>query len=129
MPTIPIDRPIFDGEIATYWLDNGVLVSVSKPIKRTVANITANVALVKQITNHERRPLLIYLTRSLVPDKATRTLSTQMLPQIYTAMAMVSEPGLASLIMRLLFRFQAPPIPIRTFTDDQAAKAWLMTLR
>lgn len=130
MPTLPTDRPVFAGEIASYWLDDdGILISCSKPIKRTVANITANVALVKQITRDQPHPLLIYLTRSPVPDKATRILSTQMLPQIYTAMAMVSEPGLASLIMRLLFRFQTPPIPMRTFTDDQAAKTWLKTLR
>ena len=45
MIPIPTDRPVFDGDIATYWLDDdGILVSRSKSIKRTVANITANVA-------------------------------------------------------------------------------------
>lgn len=126
MPTIPTDRQIFEGEIATYWLDDdGILVSLSKSTRRTVANITDNVALVKRITNSRKAPLLIYLCNSPMPDKATRTFSTEQLPQVYRAMAMVSRPGLAQLIMQLLFTFQQPPIPMKHFTDDIAARAWL----
>ena len=125
MVTIPTDRQIFEGEIATYWLDDGILVSLSKSTRRTVANITDNVALVKRITNNQQVPLLIYLRNSPMPDKATRTFSTEQLPQVYSAMAMVSKPGLAQFIMQLLFKFQQPPIPMKHFTDDTAAKAWL----
>ena len=126
MPSIPADRQIFEGEIATYWLDDdGILVSLSKSTKRTVANITANVGLVKQITNNRKVPLLVYLRSSPMPDKAARTFSTEQLPHVYSAMAMVAEPGLANFIMKLLFSFQQPPIPMKHFTDDAAAKAWL----
>lgn len=125
MRPIPTDRQIFEGAIATYWLDDGMLVSLSKSTRRTVANIADNVALVKQITNNRKVPLLIYLRNSPMPDKATRTFSTEQLPQVYSAMAMVSEPGLANFIMKLLFAFQQPPIPMKHFTDDTAAKAWL----
>ena len=96
---IPADRPVFEGEIATYWFDdNGILISLSKSIKRTVANISVNVALVKSLTNNQRVPLLIYLKNSPVPDKETRKFSTEKLPEIYSAMAMVSEPGLQVLL-------------------------------
>lgn len=122
---IPTDRQIWEGEIATYWMEEGMLVSLSKSMKRTVANITSNVALVKEITNHKRIPLLIYLADSPVPDKATRQFSTEQLPVIYSAMAMISKPGLAKLIMNILFRFKPPPIPMKSFTDDQEAKIWL----
>ena len=121
------DNHLIDGEIADYLLtDDGILVAYSKSILRTVANITANVALVKKITNNKKVPLLIYLKNSPVPDKETRKFSTEQLPHIYTAMAMVSKPGLAQLIMKMLFKFQNPPIPIKSFTDDEEAKAWLM---
>lgn len=100
--TIPTDREIYEGEIATYWFDEGILVSLSKSPKRTVANISGNVALVKAISNNKRVPLLIYLSNSPVPDKETRRFSTEQLPLIYSAMAMVSKPGLAKFIMNLL---------------------------
>src|SRR5690349_11053833 len=118
--TVPTDRQIFESEIATYWWEGAVLISLSKSTMRTVENISANVALIKNITNHQPVPLLIYLAKSPVPDKATRQFSTQQLPVIYSAMGMVSKPGLSQLIMKLLFRFQTPPIPIKSFTDDKA---------
>ncbi len=124
-PKIPIDRQIFEGEIATYWFDDGILVSLSKNPKRTVANIGDNVALVKRITNNKRVPLLIYLTNSPVPDKETQKFSREQLPNIYSAMAMISEPGLAKFIMNLLFKLQSPPIPMKNFSDEKEAKEWL----
>jgi hypothetical protein len=121
----PTDRQIFDGEIASYWFDEGILISLSKSIKRTVENITRNVVLVKQITDNTPVPLLIYLSNSPVPDAATRKLSTEMLPVIYSAMAMVSKPGLSKFIMNILFSLKPPPIPMKSFRDDREAKAWL----
>jgi hypothetical protein len=123
--TRPTDRQVFEGEIADYWFDEGILVSLSKSPKRTVENITANIALVKSITNNRKVPLLIYLSNSPMPDKETRKFSSEQLPNVYTAMAMVSKPGLASLIMTVLFKFKPPAIPMKNFTDDKEAKEWL----
>ena len=127
--TPPTDREIFEGEIATYWFDDGILVSLSKSPKRTVENISGNVALVKEITNNKRVPLLIYLSPSPIPDKETRRFSTTQLPLIYSAMAMVSKPGLAQFIMNILFRLKPPPIPMKSFTDDKEGKEWLKQFR
>jgi hypothetical protein len=122
---IPKDKQIFEGEIATYWFDEGILVSLSKSPKRTVQNIAGNVALVKKLTNNKPVPLLIYLSNSPVPDKEARRFSTQQLPVIYSAMAMVSKPGLSKFIMNILFALKPPPIPMKSFVDDKAAKEWL----
>ncbi|HWN87859.1 MAG TPA: hypothetical protein VNM35_02305 [Chitinophagaceae bacterium] len=122
----PTDRKTWEGEIATYWFnDNGILVSLSKSTVRTVENISANVRLVKSISNNKPVPLLIYLANSPVPDKQTRIFSTEQLPEIYSAMAMVCKPGLSKFIMNILFGLRPPPIPIKSFTDDVAAIEWL----
>jgi hypothetical protein len=123
--TAPTDSQIWKGEIADYWLNDGILISLSKNPKRTVENISANVALVKNITNNKKIPLLIYLSNSPVPDKATRKFATEQLPVIYSAMAMVSKPGLSKFIMNILFALKPPPIPMKSFTDDKEAKEWL----
>jgi hypothetical protein len=122
---VPTDRPTYKGEIATYWFDEGILVSLSTNTKRTVENITGNIALVKQITGNRIVPLMIYLTNSPIPDKATREFSAQQLPTVYKAMAMISKPGLAQFIMNLLFKLKQPPIPMKNFSNDAAAKEWL----
>jgi hypothetical protein len=121
----PTDRKIFEGEIADYWFDEGILISLSKSPRRTVENISRNVALVSEITGNRKVPLLIYLSKSPVPDKETRQFASQQLPRIYSAMAMVSKPGLAKFIMNFLFSLRPPPIPMKSFTDDYEAKVWL----
>lgn len=121
----PADKQTFEGTIATYWFEDGILIPLSKSIQRTVENIAGNVAFVKQLTDNKPVPLLIYLAPSPVPDKATRKFSTEQLPVIYTAMAMVSKPGLSKFIMNILFTLKPPPIPMKSFTDDKEAKKWL----
>jgi hypothetical protein len=118
--------PLIPGTIADYKLDaDGILYSYSKNPPRTVKNITENIAIVKQITGNKKVPLLIYLCKTPVPDKETRKFSTEQLPNIYTAMAMVSKPGLSKLIMNILFKLKTPPIPMKSFTDDKEAREWL----
>jgi hypothetical protein len=121
----PAGVKIFEGEIARYWFENGILISDSKSIRRTVSNISANVALVKSITNNKPVPLLIFLKNSPMPDKATREFSAKMVPEIYSAMAMVSQGGLAQFIMNLLFRFKQPPVPMKSFSNEKDARQWL----
>lgn len=123
--TIPKNRTVYEGEIATYWFEDGILISLSRSVKRTVENIRSNVDFVREITGGKRVPLLIYLTSSPMPDKQARQFSTEQLPVIYSAMAMVSKPGLASFIMKLLFGLQKPPIPMKHFANAEEAKAWL----
>ena len=123
---LPNNTSLIKGEIADYFLDaDGILYSYSKPPKRTVKNISENVALVKQITGGRKVPLLIYLSKSSMPDKETRKFSAEQLPNVYTAMAMVSTGGLAQFIMNILFKFKTPPIPMKSFSDDKEAREWL----
>ncbi len=120
---------VIQGDIADYHLDeSGILYSYSKSVLRTVPLMEANEALVKRITGGKPVPLLIFLKNSPMPDKATRQYSKEKIPEIYSAMAMVSKPGLSAFIMKLLFAFQKPPIPMKSFTDEASAKEWLMSL-
>lgn len=122
----PNNVQVFKGEIADYRMDSdGILYSYSKSIKRTVKNISGNIELVRKITGNKKVPLLIYLTNSPVPDKETRRFSSEQLPNIYTAMAMVSNSGLGKIIMNVLFKFKPPAIPMKSFSDDKAAREWL----
>jgi len=122
----PRDIELIKGEIADYYYSpEGILYSYSKSTTRTVKNISENIALVKQITGGKIVPLLIYLSNSPVPDKETRKFSAEQLPNVYTAMAMVSMGGLAKFIMNLLFRFKPPSIPMKSFADDREAREWL----
>ena len=127
MIKLPANIQLIKGELADYWYaPDGILYSYSRNPKRTVKNITENIALVKSITDNKIIPLLIYLSNSPVPDKATRKFAAEQLPDVYSAMAMVSKPGLSKFIMNILFRLKPPAIPMKSFTDDKQAKEWLV---
>jgi hypothetical protein len=122
----PDNIQLIKGEIADYWFaPDGILYSYSKNPTRTVKNITENIALVKSITNNKIIPLLIYLSNSPIPDKAARKFAAEQLPNVYSAMAMVSKPGLSKFIINILFSIKPPAIPMKSFTDDKKAKEWL----
>ena len=122
---IPADRPHYESLIATYWFEENLLIGRSKNPKRTIENLTENIALVQSICNNNKFPFLIYLCSSPIPDRATQRFATQQLPNVYKAMAMVSKGNLSKFIMNILFQFKAPPIPMQCFSDDKKAKAWL----
>lgn len=123
----PDNVQLIKGEIADYWFaPDGILYAYSRNPIRTVINITENIALVKSITNGKIIPLLIYLSKSPIPDKATRKFAAEQLPNVYSAMAMVSKPGLSKFIMNILFSIKPPSIPMKSFTDDAKAKEWLI---
>jgi hypothetical protein len=122
----PDNTQLYETEIGTYWFDaDGILCSLSKSPRRTMANTTANFAFIRRITDNKKVPLLTYLTNSPVPDKQTRKLVAKELPNVYSAMAMVSKPGLSKLIMNVLFSLKPPAIPMKSFSDDQEARQWL----
>ena len=114
------------GEIADYYYSpEGILYSYSKSTRRTVENIRHNIALVKQITGGKKVPLVIYLANSPMPDRETRKFSAEQLPNVYTAMAMISKGGLGQFIMNLLFKFRQPSIPMKTFSEETEAVEWV----
>jgi hypothetical protein len=122
---IPTDRQIYHGEIATYWFEDDILISLPKSLRRTIEKVANNTALVQQATEGRKIPVLVYLKPYPIPDRATRKFAAEQIPNLYTAMAMVSKPGLANYVMNIMFAFSPPPVPMKHFTDDWAAKEWL----
>ncbi len=128
--TPPVGVELYKSEIATYWLDDdGVLNSISNSVVRTVENVTASMALVKRITKDRRVAHIAFLCPSPIPSQATRNLVARELPDLYTAMAMVSQGGLGKVIMNVLFHLRKPPIPMKSFASEQLARVWLQQFK
>jgi hypothetical protein len=102
-----------------------MLVSRSKSVKRTVENLRESHELIRKMTGGKKLPHLVFLTRSPMPDKDARDFSTVSLPELYTAMALVSKGGLGTFIMNILFKMKPPSIPMKSFSNEADAKAWL----
>lgn len=122
----PAGKQVYETEISTYWMgDDGILYSTSKPPTRTIENCTENFNTVKRITNNKKVPLLTYLGMSSKPSKETREFVARTLPEVYTAMAIVSASALGKIVMNIIFSMNPPTIPMKTFANDKDAKEWL----
>ncbi|MDB5051571.1 MAG: hypothetical protein JWO30_4642 [Fibrobacteres bacterium] len=116
----------FESDIGTYWFDeHGILISKSKKTKRNLQNIKQNIALIKQIAAGKLPCLIVHLCYSPKPDKETLDYVAKELPNVYTAMAMVSKSGVAKLIMSILFKFKPPSIPMKVFRNEEDARKWI----
>ena len=116
-----------ESEISVSWVEpRGFIVTRSKGVKRTVENLAKNANMIRDLSGSVPMPVLVFLTDSPLPDKKARELSARLLPELYSAMAMVSRPGLAQMVMNIIFRFRKPPIPMRSFTEEHEAVKWLM---
>jgi len=116
----------FTGPFGTYWFDDdGILNSSSNSVRRTLEAARENIALIKRMTQNRPVCLLVHVKYSPKPDRATRDLVSKELPNLYKAMAMVSPSGVGKLIMTVLFALKPPPIPMKTFSNELAAKKWL----
>jgi hypothetical protein len=90
---IPENTELHESILGTYWFgENGILFSKSKSPRRTLENVKENIEFVKRITNNKKACLLVYISNSGKPDKATRNYVAEHLPEIYKAMAMFRNP-------------------------------------
>ncbi len=118
--------PVGESELATYWrIDADTIYAASKPTNRTVETIASNVALVKSLNNNKPVKLIISIAKSAVPDKPTRELAAKELPLTYAAMAMIAPNKLTGFIINLIYGMKKPPIPMKTFSDFEAAQRWI----
>lgn len=123
----PDNTPLYETELGTYWFgEDGILYCLSKSPVRTMENVKANIETIKRISNGKKPCLLIQISNSGKPDKATRDYVAGQLPHVYTAMAMVVSSALGKLIMNLIFGLSKPGIPMKTFSDEKKAKEWLI---
>lgn len=121
---------IGESELATYWrVDADTIYAASKPTNRTLETIASNVALVKSLNDGKPVKLIISIAKSAVPDKATRELAAKELPLTYSAMAMIAPNKLTGFIINLIYGLKKPPIPMKTFSDFEAAQRWISGIR
>jgi hypothetical protein len=120
---------IGESELAKYWrIAPDTIYAESKSTNRTVETIASNVALVKSLNDHNPVKLIISITKSPVPDKATRELAAKELPLTYSAMAMIAPNKLTGFIINLIYGMKKPPIPMRTFSNFEEAHRWISGL-
>ncbi len=122
---IPDNVPLYEHPIATLWMIDGIMYSNSKPGARTIAIMEDYISFIKKITGNKKVFILTDMSAATPMDKETRAYSAIHLPELYSAMAIVSETPLGQLIGNIFIQLESQPYPLKIFTDQQEALTWL----
>ena len=122
----PDNVRIYEGELADFWFDDfGILCAVSKKVHRTIEKQKANYAFIREITGNKRVCLFVDNTVTYIQDEKTREFSAREMPELFKAMAIISNSVMGKAAAHLFQYFHGQPIPISSFDNETEAKEWL----
>ena len=113
------------------WLsDDGIIITIGKAESQDTEVARENMAYTKKVTAGKPRPLLVDITRVKSMTKGAREeYVKQEEERIITAVALLSNSSIGSVIANIFMSLNKPFVPVKMFTDALKAKDWLRQYR
>lgn len=112
---------------STIWIDNGILFGKYKP--ELIITLEVAIAIVRdrmKISNGIIRPFLIDITEMTAVNKEGRKyLASKEACELVSAGAIYTNHPLMKIVGNAFILLDRPRIPIKLFTNQQAALRWL----
>lgn len=124
---IPAGTRTWEGELATYWMQDGVLVALPHDVERTARNVKAAIELVKEITGGKRVPVLMHRGAAVDATDDALKLSAEQFPLVYSAMAWIQQGAISRWFANR--RYKSAAVPSRVFASGEEAMEWLRKAR
>jgi len=123
----PKNTSLIEFPTSTIWFDeNGILCSIAKKVpQQTLDEAKKTIAEFRKITGGKKICLLSDSTDSPPTNKEIRDYAAEVLPEIVTAVAIISVSAVGKMVANLFFSIKKQPYPVKMFTDEIAAKEWL----
>jgi len=121
----PANTEVYEGEIATFWFEDGILYAKSKNVPRTLEVQKRTYDLIRKISNGKKVCMLADASNSQPQDKQTREYIAQEMPKIFKAMAVLSESATGKVITSIFRGLKKDPVAVEMFPDEHSAKEWL----
>jgi hypothetical protein len=115
-------------QTAEVWLsDDGMIrIDVTNPREHTLADAIENAEAGRRVGGGVRRPLLArVLSPGPMTNEARAYYASEEAARGLTALAMVTTSVLGRIVANLLMGLSSTPIPMRLFSNEQAALMWL----
>ncbi|MCW3101837.1 MAG: hypothetical protein JWO09_277 [Bacteroidetes bacterium] len=124
--TPPASAQVFETANNSHWYEGELLCIVTRKApaiafdehrKRSEA--------FKSALNGKKICAVIDITNSSITSAENREYNQQVLPEIFKAIAFVSQTALGKMLVNLYLGMQPPPFPTKVFSNDKDAKAWI----
>lgn len=123
----PLNTSIIDFPTAVMWFDDdGILCSVAKKATlQTIEEAKATMIQFKELIGEEKVCILSDSTDSPPANKELRDYAAEVFPEIVKAVAIISRSAASTMAANLFFSIKKQPYPVKMFTEETEAKAWL----
>ena len=131
MITIPQNAKLIDWPTATMWFDeDGVLYSVPKTgVPQPQLNreeTAAEMEKFRQLLGNQKRCMILQTDSTAPPPKKEeRDWISQELNSVTKAMGIISVSPLSRMVANLFFGLKPPAYPVKFFSNEKDAKAWI----
>jgi len=125
---IPPAAKTFELPGSTLWFDEyGILCSISNdiPPQNLEQAREAMESLLGFLGPEKKFCMLRDVTHSAEMSREVRNFAGAELPKITRAIALLSQSALGKMLANLFFSITSQPYPVRYFTDETEARAWL----
>lgn len=122
-----VSLKIYDTEVGTFWFDDdGILNHVAKPVTfPALDKLKQNNEFIKQICDNQTVCFLSNANKAQPMNQQMRDFVAEELPQMFKAMAIISNSMLSTMIANIFFKLKGQPVPMKMFTNENEAKKWL----
>lgn len=113
------------------WLsEDGIVITIGKAESQDTEVARENMVYTKKATAGKPRPLLVDITKVKSMSKGAREeYVKQQEEPVITAVALLTNSGIGSMIANIFMGLNKPYVPVKMFTDALKAKDWLMLYR
>ncbi|HWY12347.1 MAG TPA: STAS/SEC14 domain-containing protein [Bacteroidia bacterium] len=123
----PENAKVYEWDTSTFWFDeSGIFCSISKKTPpQSLDEVKKSMEELYKIIGGKKVCMLLDVTYSAESTKETRDYAAVEFPKFVKAIAMLSQSALGKMMANLFFSIKAQPYPVKMFTDENEAKAWL----
>lgn len=116
----------YEHSIATLWIDDyGILHALAKPGPMTIQSFDGYFAFVQKLIGGKRVRIITEVTNASPMDAETRKYVASRLPDLFSAMAIVSESHIGLLKGKTFIELGNQPYPTALFENENDALVWI----
>jgi hypothetical protein len=122
----PEGSTTYEGELAVFWFnEHGILCARAKNTPRSMERQKANYEFIRKISGNKKVCLLSDTSTTAPQDKETRDYAAKEMPNVFSAMAVISGTAMGKFIANQFIHIKDHPIPIQLFEKEEDAVKWL----
>jgi hypothetical protein len=126
---VPTNAKVIDMPSSIIWLDkDGILYSVGKTSigPRSIDDLRAEMRQLRNVIGEGKYCIIMESNgKGPTPPKEQRDEIARELNSVTKALAVVSSSPLGRMMANLFFSFKPPKYPMKLFSNEQEARAWI----